>query len=104
MAKWVGRIVDGTKNSLWTKWIQIYLIRGQTFWQLKIPLRCSWTWCKILELRPLLIKYFRVKIGNGEHTLLWWDPWLELGPVCVRGDEEYLDFSGLDSKIKLAQC
>lgn len=56
-----------------------------------------WTLRKLLELRPLLVKFFGVKVGDGDSTKLWWDPWHTEGPIYKRGDKEYLEFAELTS-------
>lgn len=72
------------------------------FGQLKAPMRCSWTWWKILELRPLTLKFCRIKVGNGELTRMWWDSWFENDPLCTRVDQEMLELVGIDTSAHIA--
>ncbi|GKV19162.1 hypothetical protein SLEP1_g29456 [Rubroshorea leprosula] len=32
------------QESLWVKWAQVVLLRGENFWKVKIPADCAWTW------------------------------------------------------------
>ena len=63
------------------------MLRKKKFWKVKAPSQCSWYWRKLLKLRqvakPLLIHH----IGKGEHTFLWFDNWLPIGPLLDRYPE-----------------
>ncbi|KAK9275845.1 hypothetical protein L1049_023118 [Liquidambar formosana] len=71
-------------GSLWVAWVNIYLIKGRSFWSLSIPSDCSWTWRKILQIRSKVRPLFKHVIGNGEVTFLWHDNWHPLGPLLPR--------------------
>ncbi|KAL0455439.1 UNVERIFIED_CONTAM: hypothetical protein Slati_0883100 [Sesamum latifolium] len=39
----------------------------------------SWSWRKIVRLRNQLLGHIMYTVGTGANTLLWNDPWHELG-------------------------
>lgn len=73
------------KDSLWVAWVHKYLIKGNPFWKISVPSSPSWTWRKILLAREYCRGDFRVHVGNGNHTSLWYDYWLPSGkrPVDI---------------------
>lgn len=40
-----------------------------------IPSDCSWIWRRILHLRPLARQFLSYRIGDGQKTSIWFDPW-----------------------------
>lgn len=102
MAKWAWKFCDESRNSIWRRWVFRYLIRKQTFWNLKIPVRCSWFWRKLLQSRPKLEIFIRKKIVSGTSTLFWWDNWLEGGPLEKGLTREDIESSGIGSEMSVA--
>ena len=76
-------------------WVQDYLIRDHSFWEIPIPHNCSWTWRKILQLREEICPLMRYSIGNGISTSLWFDPWLPFGPIVPTFGDRIIYDSGL---------
>jgi hypothetical protein len=62
-------------GSLWVAWVEIVWLRGKSFWQIPIPHMCSWSWRKILKLRPIARAFLSFKIGAGSRIFLWYDSW-----------------------------
>lgn len=67
------------KRILWVQWVMQNLIKARDFWNLKVPARCSWSWCYILKGRKEAMFIARHVIGNGEGTRMWLDPWQHRG-------------------------
>lgn len=79
--KLVWRILT-SKNSLWVKWIQAYLIRKGSFWTVKEKSQAgSWMLGKILKYRHMAKSFYKVKINSGRQALFWQESWSELG--CI---------------------
>lgn len=79
--KLIWRILT-SKNSLWMKWIKIYLIRKGSFWTVKEKTQTgSWMWGKILKYRKQAKVSYKVKINSGKQALFWHETWSELG--CI---------------------
>ena len=38
-------------GSLWVAWVHDELLKGRSFWTVKVPQSCSWGWRKLLKLR-----------------------------------------------------
>ncbi|GJW44645.1 hypothetical protein Tco_0073444 [Tanacetum coccineum] len=70
------------KESLWVKWIHEYKLKGRSFWDIPMRGNMSWSWRKLLQLRPLVREFFWSKIGDGSQTSLWFDQWCDIGPLC----------------------
>lgn len=67
------------KDSLWTVWVTIVLLRNKSFWLINIPSTAFWSWRKILQSREWCRSLFINCIGNGSSTSLWYDYWLPDG-------------------------
>ncbi|GLU17268.1 hypothetical protein SLE2022_336490 [Rubroshorea leprosula] len=63
------------QESLWVKWAQVVLLRGENFWKLKIPADCAWTWRQVLKLLPLLKNIIWMQVGDGRQVSLFYDWW-----------------------------
>lgn len=61
--------------SLWSKWIHINYLKGTSLWDYKPPNDCSWAISKLFQLRDAYRMSFRVEIGDGRETLLFYDWW-----------------------------
>ena len=79
--KHIWHLLSPSTNSLWKKWIQTYMLKGNSFWFVKPPSQCSWYWRKLLKLRATAKPLVKFKIGNGIDTFLWHDPWLPFGSI-----------------------
>ncbi|KAF6147791.1 hypothetical protein GIB67_006764, partial [Kingdonia uniflora] len=59
------------QDSLWTVWVEKYLIKGRSFWLLPIPNQSSWAWRQILNSRVTAKMYVKYVIVDGQrHSLL----------------------------------
>ena len=85
--KHIGSLLDPSNKSLWKHWIQMYMMKNKSFWQVKTPAQCSWYWRKLLKLRPIAKPLLIHFISNGDHTYLWYDNWLPVGPLLDRYPE-----------------
>ena len=64
---------------LWAAWVRTYLIRNESFWDVKEREVGSWVWKKLLKLRLLAQKFLRMEIHNGKSIRFWTDLWHPLG-------------------------
>ncbi|CAH2061434.1 unnamed protein product [Thlaspi arvense] len=84
----------GKAGSIWVAWVRRKYLSRSTFWALNVNSQSiSWSFRKILKLRPTAARFLRIKVGNGDDTFFWWDPWTPFGPL--------LDFLGKDAPAKL---
>ena len=51
-------------GSLWIAWIEAYMLKGRSVWQVSSSQTCSWNWRKILQLRPLAYRFVEWKDGR----------------------------------------
>ncbi|CAA7058008.1 unnamed protein product [Microthlaspi erraticum] len=71
-------------GSIWVAWIRRSYISNSSFWALNEKnYSYSWMFRKILKLRKLAIQFLRIKLGNGDSTFFWWDPWTLFGQLHV---------------------
>lgn len=69
-------------GSIWVAWMRHKYISKQSLWALNENNNSfCWTFRKILKLRTVATAFFSIKIGNGEDTYFWWDPWTPFGPL-----------------------
>lgn len=73
-----------TGDSLWEKWIRMYLLKKKSFWEVKAQTQAgSWMWRKLLKLREIAKTFFKMEIGNGRHISFWYDKWYDKGDISV---------------------
>lgn len=63
--------------------------------KVKISSSPSWTWRKLLQLRPLIQPHIQYHIGNGITTSLWYDNWHPLGPLVSKFGTRIIYDSGI---------
>jgi hypothetical protein len=73
-----------SSGSLWVAWIHNYMLKGKSFWCVKIPQNCSWCWRKILKLRGIAKSFLKHEIGDGKSIHLWIDNWHPSGVLVER--------------------
>ncbi|CAA7020346.1 unnamed protein product [Microthlaspi erraticum] len=69
-------------GSIWVAWIRRRYLTQSSFWALndRNP-SFSWMFRKILKLRAKAIQFFSIKVGRGDSTFFWWDPWTPFGSL-----------------------
>ena len=82
--KHIWSLFQPSAQSLWVQWVHTYRLKGKSFWVVKPPSTCSWAWRKLLRLRDLARQMLSHRVGNGEHTFLWYDNWHSLGPLVEK--------------------
>ena len=48
-------------------------LKGRSVWDVTIQMNESWGWKSILELRDMVGRYMRYKIGDGTTVSMWHD-------------------------------
>ncbi|XP_026459478.1 uncharacterized protein LOC113360153 [Papaver somniferum] len=113
--------ITSGRDSIWTQWVHLNLIKQRDFWDLVTPQDCSWIWKRILELRDVAKQFMGTCLGNGAATNFlfgfWhlkgrlWD-WLAdecMCSICPNRERKVADFMH-DGKFVLpndshgAQC
>ncbi|XP_062145358.1 uncharacterized protein LOC133852602 [Alnus glutinosa] len=69
---------------LWVAWVDEVWLKGKSLWQIPIPQTCSWSWRKILKLRPIARSLLSFKVGDGSKIFLWYDTWHLAGCLIDR--------------------
>ncbi|KAG7536617.1 hypothetical protein ISN44_As13g005530 [Arabidopsis suecica] len=64
----IWKILSGS-NSLWVAWVNHYLIRPGTFWDVKSTTLRSWQWRKLLKLRPLAASFVSREVASLKQSL-----------------------------------
>ncbi|KAK4383923.1 hypothetical protein Sango_3108500 [Sesamum angolense] len=80
--KQLWRILQNDGTSIWVDWIQQNRLRHTTIWTFNRDTG-SWSWKKMLKLRPLLQWGVVYKVGDGSAFNLWQDIWHDRGPLCL---------------------
>jgi hypothetical protein len=62
-------------GSLWVAWVYGELLKGRSFWTVKIPQECSWGWKKLMKLRTEARSLLSHEVGYGSNIFLWHDRW-----------------------------
>ncbi|KAG7578318.1 hypothetical protein ISN45_Aa03g025130 [Arabidopsis thaliana x Arabidopsis arenosa] len=69
-------------GSLWVAWIRQSYLSTSSFWALNEKnYAYSWIFRRLLKLRSKALKFLSIKIGNGDSTFFWWDPWTPFGSL-----------------------
>ena len=69
------------KSSLWVSWIQEYLLRQKSFWDVRDDGKGSWVWRKLLKLRVQVYEFIRFEVHDGQTAFFWVDDWLQVGKL-----------------------
>lgn len=67
--------------SLWVDWHMGIHLNEESFWTIEASTADSWAWRKLLDLRPLALKFCKLKLGNGLNASFWYDVWSPLGQL-----------------------
>ncbi|GJR93536.1 hypothetical protein Tco_0265710 [Tanacetum coccineum] len=92
------------KESLWVKWIHVYKLRNRSFWEIPYRGKMSWSWRKLLKLRPLIREFIWSDIGNGSNTSMWFDKWCINSPLCNNIYARDIARSGFSLASKVHDC
>lgn len=103
LARHIWNLCQPNSTSYWVNWVKKNLIRDHSFWELKIPHNCSWSWRKLLKLRDSIRPHIHHQVHNDEDTLLWYDNWLPMGPIAPRFGERIIFYAGCPSKRRSLQ-
>ncbi|GKC61991.1 hypothetical protein Tco_1089589, partial [Tanacetum coccineum] len=94
--------IASKKDSLWVKWLNMYRIKGNCIWDLKVKKNFSWNLKQILSLRDNIRRNVGYKICNGRGCFIWYDKWHSNGPLCRVISNDMVKSSGFDLKAKVA--
>lgn len=89
-------------DTLWVKWVHMYILKGYSLKGIQIPSDVSWVMGKLLKLQGLCQGWIRYIIGNGEETFLWTDNWHALGALYQKFGEVLVVIRGQVLKTKVA--
>jgi hypothetical protein len=51
-------------GSMWVAWVEANCLKRRTFWQVSVPVSCSWSWKELLQFRDLAKKFIWFKVGD----------------------------------------
>ena len=100
--KHIGNLLDPSNASLWRRWVQLHLLKNKSLWRAKNPAQCSWYWRKLLKLRHIAKPLLTHRIGKGEHTFLWFDNWLPVGPLLDHFSDRVVYDAAINIHAKVA--
>lgn len=72
--------------SLWAKWVHGNYLKGRSLWECDIPNDAAWAITKLFKLRGMYKNAFKVMLGDGRETLLFFDWWLPQGRNIDQSD------------------
>ena len=82
ISKHIWFLISWGEESMWCQWVKSYLLKGRSFWHVKIPQDSSWVWRKLLRLRTKFsLQPYKFKIGNGFDIFKWHDNWHPNSPL-----------------------
>ncbi|XP_028092536.1 uncharacterized protein LOC114292711 [Camellia sinensis] len=101
IAKHVWFLFSGGEQSMWCIWVKSYILKGRSFWRVRVPNDPSWVWRKILSLRPIIYPLLKHRVGNGSTVFLWFDNWHPMGSLWDKfgGRIVYDSALGIDAKV-----
>lgn len=89
-------------DTLWIKWVHMFVIKTKCMWTMKVPVYSSWTIKKIFKLRAMVQPWIKCIVGNGSNTFLWWDNWHPVGPLFQKFGERLGDTLHRASSAKVS--
>ncbi|XP_074318628.1 uncharacterized protein LOC141655447 [Silene latifolia] len=54
MIKWVWKL-HNKPHSIWTRWVQTYVLKGQSLWSARQTISNSWYWNNVVKMKNLLL-------------------------------------------------
>ena len=69
--------------SLWADWHWNIHLNEHSFWTITVSASDSWMWKKLLDLRPIALRFIRTRLGNGREASFWYDVWTPLGQLIT---------------------
>lgn len=66
-------------SSLWVSWVRHYLLRYNSFWDVRDVSQGSWIWRKLLKLREVAYQFIRIDVKDGRSCHFWFDNWTGMG-------------------------
>ena len=77
-------------GSIWVAWVRDKYLSSGSFWSLNARnYSISWTFRRLLKLRPIALSFLRIMVRGGGETFFWFDPWTPFGILI-----DYLGPSG----------
>nr|GEX39779.1 hypothetical protein [Tanacetum cinerariifolium] len=92
------------KESLWVKWIHVYKLMNRSFWDIPYRGKMSWSWRKLLILRPLIREFIWSCIGDGRTNFMWFDKWCVAGPLSNIISSRDITRGGFNHASKVRDC
>ncbi|GJX73757.1 hypothetical protein Tco_0312352 [Tanacetum coccineum] len=92
------------KESLWVKWIHVYKLNNRSFWDIPYRGTMSWSWRKLLLLRPLIREFIWSCIGDGKTTSIWFDKWCVASPLSNIISSRDIARAGFTHASKVRDC
>nr|GEU30805.1 hypothetical protein [Tanacetum cinerariifolium] len=100
LTKRLWSLIYGTfylvKNLYGLKLVHTYKLRGRNFFELPFRGSMTWSWRKILQLRPLIRDHVWYRIGDGATCSLWFDRWCAISPLASIVSSHDIHRAGLD--------
>ncbi|WZY72848.1 hypothetical protein YC2023_005088 [Brassica napus] len=78
--KLIWRLLSNSP-SLWADWHMSIHLTENSFWTIEPSQSDSWTWKRILKLRPLALRFCKGVLGNGLTLRFWYDCWTPFGQL-----------------------
>ncbi|KAJ9536720.1 hypothetical protein OSB04_un000105 [Centaurea solstitialis] len=69
------------RRTLWVDWIWRYRMHAGSFWSISTRPSWSWTFRKILSIRPMVRQFFSFQLGRGDQVNAWEDSWVGCRPL-----------------------
>ncbi|GAV89114.1 zf-RVT domain-containing protein, partial [Cephalotus follicularis] len=90
------------KDSVWTKWCNVVLLKDYNFWVAPVTRACSWSWRNILQIRKFLIHKVLYEVKNGNTFSLWFDPWFLGASIADLYGMRVIQVSGIPRNAKIS--
>lgn len=75
------RITQPDNMSLWIVWFKRVFLKRKALWTMAIPGKTAWCIKKILQSRPVALRYMRYHVGVSSQFSFWHDPWVKESPL-----------------------
>lgn len=82
LCKWWWKL--DKESGIWQDIIRAKYLRNCLLSTVKHKLDDSPVWRDLLKVRHIYLRGRKSKANSGEKTLLWYDDWLQGGPLCTQ--------------------
>ncbi|XP_021973659.1 uncharacterized protein LOC110868702 [Helianthus annuus] len=108
------QLIRSVLSSLHVYWASVFILpkritleledrmrRNRSFWDVPVKNNITWSWRKMLGMRPMIRDHVWINVGNGANTRVWFDKWDDVCPISSIVTPRLIANAGFNMNTKL---